>query len=120
MCADRERRGESGRFDAVEIDHARDTVILRPLNHEIDRGIAFRGDPGTDTGVSGLERTVFQSRVVAADGLVEPRLPAFVEMIIEAVGPAEIRAELAAAAQIDRHVHAEPVVAGDGINEMAE
>src|SRR5574338_419165 len=120
VVGDRERGGESGRFDAVEIDELRHAVLARSLDYEIRRRRAGSGDFRPDAGIAGLQGAVFEPRVVAAYRLVEGGFPALVEAVIDAIDPVEVRPELRLPAEIERHMNPEPVLARDWIDETAE
>src|SRR5574341_2073807 len=94
VIRDGERRGQSRRLDAEEIDEAGDAVVARPGDGEILRGLAGPGGLRPDAGIAGLQGAVPESRVIAADGRVEGRFAARVEAVFHAVDPGEVRPEL--------------------------
>ena len=82
--------------------------------------LSLPGDAGPHSGIARLECAVLQSRIVAADRFVETRFAAFVEAVIEAVAPRKVRAEFAASAEIDGHMHAQPILPCDRIDQVIE
>src|SRR5712691_13001142 len=91
--ADRERRGEARRFDAEEIDEARNAVVGRALDEEVARRFAPRPHFRPDPGISGLQSAVFQSRPVAAYGLVKDFRAPRVDVIVDSLDPFDVGAE---------------------------
>ena len=51
MVAEGERRSESGRLDAEQVDEARDAMLLLPLHHKILRCLTGRLDLWADASV---------------------------------------------------------------------
>src|SRR5262245_4822343 len=91
------RDGEAGskarRFDAEQVDQTGNAVRLRPLDDEIFGWPAGRLQLGPDAGVTRLQRTVAQVRVVAADGGVERLRAAHVDVVVDGVDPLHVRPE---------------------------
>src|SRR5712691_503327 len=115
--ADRKRRGEARRLDAEEIDEARDAVVGRALDKEIARRLAARLELGPDSGIGGLQGAVFQSRPVAAYGVVENLRALGVDVIIEALDPFDVRTEARPAGEVESQVYAEAGGLGRGVDQ---
>src|SRR3954468_3947856 len=93
---------------------------LRTLDHEVGSGRARRVYLRPDTGIASTKRALAKARVITPYGSVESRFPRFIEGIVDAIDPREIGTEFNLTAEIDRHVHAEPVLARDGIDQTIE
>src|SRR5512139_2838092 len=117
VIADRERRGEPGRFDAEEVHQSRHTVVPRPLDQEIARWLALRLDLGSDAGIRRLEGAVLEMRPVAADGFVEDLRPLRIHVVIDALDPLDVRTEPRLAGKVEREVDSQSRGLGGRIDQ---
>src|SRR5882762_2927693 len=108
MIADRQRGGQARRFDAEQVDEARNAVVSRALDNEIARRPAARLELGPDSGIRRLQCAVLQDRPVAAYGVVENLRAARVDVVVDSLDPFDVGAETRLAGQIEGQVHAEP------------
>ena len=120
MIADRERRGEPGRFDAEEIYQSRHAVVPRPLDQEIARRLALRLDLGADAGVRRLEGAVLEMRPITAHSFVEDLRPLRIHVVIDALDPLDVRTEPRLAGKIEREVDSQSRGLGGGVHEARE
>ena len=99
QLGERQRGGQPRRFDAEEVDEARNAVLARALDDEIGGALARPDDLGPDAGIARLQRAVGQGRPIAPDGGVETLAAARVDRVVDVVDPFDIGAEARLAAR---------------------
>src|SRR5690349_2574697 len=96
---------------------ARDAVAARSLDLEVARRLARSRGLRPDARVAGRERVVGTAGPVAPDRRVEARRARGIDLVGDALDPLDIRAEARLAAEVERHVHAEPAGLRNGIDQ---
>jgi hypothetical protein len=81
-------------------------MLRRSLNQEVSRRIVRSPELGANSGVSRIQRGLFEARPVAPDGAGEGAPASFIERIVHLVDPGDIRAEAHAAGEIERGMNA--------------
>src|ERR671912_533279 len=120
LLGQRQRGREAGRFDAEEVYKAGHAMIGRALHDEVLGRRTLRHGLGPDAGIARLQRAILEAGPVAAHGGIELVGAMGIDVVVDAVDPFDVRAELGLAAQVDGDVHAEPARHGDGIDQARE
>src|SRR4051812_14990300 len=79
-----ERRGESRRLDAEQMDQTRDAMLARPLDVEVRCGLPSARGLRPDSRVAGQQRAIGQARPIASDGRIEAVGAARIHFVIDA------------------------------------
>ena len=100
--------GEAGAFDAGQNHEPGEAVNRRAINAEVGHGLALAVELWANAGVVGVQLRGVERGVVAAYEIEEGCQFGRVEAVVDLGDPRDIRAELAAAAEIDGGVQAKP------------
>src|SRR2546423_3882579 len=95
-------------------------MIARTLDREVGRRLARPVCLRPYARVSGLQCAVPEPGIVTADRFVESFFTRLIEPIIDAIDPRKIRPEFDLAAEIDRDMHAQPVLARHRVDQAIE
>jgi len=82
MVGNRQRGGESGRFDAKQIDQARDAMPGVIVNSEICGRCALRRQFGPDADIVGLQSSRVHTRPIMADLALKGVQPSWVHGVV--------------------------------------
>ena len=112
--------GQPRTFDAEQHDEARRAVCFRPVEHEVGHRLPLAVELRPDAGVVGMQARGVEPRIVAADEIEERGELFRLERIVDRRDPLDVGAELAATADVDRAMQAEPRALRHGIDVPRE
>lgn len=120
MLGDGQARCQPGRFDTEQVDEAGDTMRFRSLDEKVGAGGMAIGDLWADAAIGGLQGVIWKIPPILPDLGIEAVCTSWVDGIVDAVDPFDVRAEPGLATEIECQVDAESARFRNGIDQPRE